>query len=83
MNSPVSFKIISASHLRDGIAVRFGHDDHWTDNVAEAAFFTEDTLAKSLAATNRPETHQVVVDIHDVTISLQKDSTAACFHDDL
>jgi sulfite reductase (NADPH) hemoprotein beta-component len=71
----MSFKIIGASHLRDGGAVWFGQDDHWTDNVKEAALFTEATRAVGLAAANRLAARQAVIDIHDVAVTLQHDGS--------
>jgi hypothetical protein len=64
---------ITASRLRDGVAVWRGSDQAWATDIAEAALFDGDALEATLALAEAEEAQHIVLDVHPAPAAVGED----------
>jgi sulfite reductase (NADPH) hemoprotein beta-component len=65
--------MITANRLSDGVAVWFASSGEWVERVGDAAVFDGPGLAPGLQAAQVEGHQQVVVDVHEVPVTLGAD----------
>src|SRR6202166_3630002 len=70
----MALNIITANRLADGVAVWCAEGGKWAERAGDAALFEAPALAAGLEAATAPDQRQVVVEVHEVPVTLSADN---------